>query len=84
MFLEEAWIRVRESGNTTVFEGTYQARRKPLNFPIVSKLRAFEGRQCRRHLSSTWTGSRYGPLGERGHVARNVSLLASDIRAGHA
>ena len=79
VFLEEAWIRVRESGNTTVFEGTFKPG-ESLELPDrleTPRLRAGNAGGIYLYVD----GVAYGPLGERGHVARNVSLLASDIRA---
>lgn len=78
VFLEEAWIRVRESGNTTVFEGTFKPG-ETLALPDrleTPRLKAGNAGGIFVYVD----GIAYGPLGERGHVARNISLLASDIR----
>ena len=78
VFLEEAWIRIRESGNTTVFEGTYRPG-DTIELPDrleTPRLKAGNAGGIFVYVD----GVAHGPLGARGHVARNISLLAADIR----
>ncbi len=78
VFKEEAWIRVRESNNTTLFEGIYAAGER-IQLPArleAPRLRAGNAGGIFVYID----GVPYGPVGRRGLVASNVSLLAEDVR----
>ena len=78
VFKEEAWIRIRESNNTTLFEGTYAAGDSIL-LPArleAPRLRAGNAGGIFVYID----GVPYGPVGRSGSVAPNVSLLAEDVR----
>ena len=79
VFEEEVWIRVRESDNTTLFEGMYQAGER---LELPSRLEAPRLKAGNAGGVIVFVdGVPYGPVGERGSVARNVSLLADDVRS---
>ena len=79
VFREEAWIRVRESNNTTLFEGTFAAGDSILLPSLMDapRLRAGNAGGVFVYID----GVPYGPVGKSGRVARNVSLLADDVRS---
>ena len=75
---EEAWIRVREGKNTVLFEGILDAGER---FELPARLadpvlRAGNAGGIFIYVD----GVAYGPVGERGRVAKGVSLRADDIR----
>lgn len=74
---EDAWIRVRERDNV-IFEGTLAAGQHYELPPRVDApvLRAGNA----GGLFVFVDGVAYGPLGARGHIAREVSLSADDVR----
>lgn len=76
---EEAWIRVREGDDTVLFEGTLSAGER-FDLPeraIAPILRAGNAGGIFIYID----GVAYGPVGERGSVARGVSLKADDVRS---
>lgn len=76
---EEAWIRVRERDNTILFEGMYAAGER-IKLPVrleAPKLRSGNA----GGVFVSVDGVAYGPVGERGRIANNVSLLATDVRS---
>ncbi len=74
---EDAWIRVRERDNV-IFEGILAAGQHYELPPRVEApvLRAGNA----GGLFVFVDGVAYGPLGARGHIAREVSLSADDVR----
>lgn len=74
---EDAWVRVRERDNV-IFEGILGAGDRYELPPRIDApiLRAGNA----GGLFIAVDGVFYGPLGGRGQIARNVSLLAEDIR----
>jgi hypothetical protein len=74
---EDAWIRVRERDNV-IFEGILAAGQHYELPPRVDApvLRAGNA----GGLFVFVDGVAYGPLGPRGHIAREISLLADDVR----
>ena len=74
---EDAWIRVRERDNV-IFEGILAAGQHYKLPPRVDApvLRAGNAGGIFVFVD----GVAYGPLGPRGHIAREVSLLAEDVR----
>jgi hypothetical protein len=74
---EDAWIRVRERDNV-IFEGTLVAGQHYELPPRIDApvLRAGNA----GGLFVFVDGVAYGPLGPRGQIARDVSLLAEDVR----
>ncbi len=74
---EDAWIRVRERDNV-IFEGTLAAGQhyelpQRVDAPVLKAGNA-------GGLFVFVDGVAYGPLGQRGHIAREISLLAKDVR----
>ena len=74
---EDAWIRVRERDNV-IFEGILAAGQHYELPPRADApvLRAGNA----GGLFVFVDGVAYGPLGPRGHIARDISLLADDVR----
>ena len=76
---EEAWIRVREGESTVLFEGILDAGERfelpaTLADPVLRAGNA-------GGIFIFVDGVAYGPVGERGRVAKGVSLRADDIRS---
>lgn len=74
---EDAWVRVRERDNV-IFEGILSAGQRyelppRIDAPVLKAGNA-------GGLFVVVGGVAYGPLGGRGQIARDVSLLADDIR----
>lgn len=75
---EDAWIRVRDVDNDVVFEGTLVAG-DSLDIPQrvqAPRLRAGNA----GGIYVLVDGIAYGPVGERGRIASNISLRAEDVR----
>ena len=74
---EDAWIRVRERDNV-IFEGILAAGQ---HYELPSRVDAPVLRAGNAGgLFVFVDGVAYGPLGPRGHIAREVSLSAEDVR----
>ncbi len=74
---EDAWIRVRERDNV-LFEGILAAGQQ---FELPARIDAPVLKAGNAGGIFVFVdGVAYGPLGQRGQIARNVSLLADDIR----
>jgi len=74
---EDAWVRVRERDNV-IFEGTLGAGERYELPPRVDSPVLKAGNAG--GLFIVVDGVFYGPLGGRGQIARDVSLVAEDIR----
>ncbi|MEM1299758.1 MAG: RodZ domain-containing protein [Pseudomonadota bacterium] len=75
---EDAWIRVRDDDNAVVFEGILVAGD---SFDVPERVAAPRLRAGNAGgIYVVVDGIAYGPVGERGRVASNVSLRAEDIR----
>ena len=74
---EDAWIRVRERDNV-LFEGILSAGQQFELPPRVDAPMLKAGNAG--GVFVVIDGVAYGPLGQRGQIARDVSLLADDIR----
>lgn len=76
--VEDAWVRIRESEKTILFEGTLNAGQR-FSLPSLADeptLRA--GNAGGVYVVIDGVG--YGPVGRRGSVVKNLSLSAEDIR----
>jgi hypothetical protein len=74
---EDAWIRVRERDNV-IFEGILAAGQ---HYELPARVEAPVLRAGNAGgLFVFVDGVAYGPLGQRGQIARDVSLLAEDVR----
>ncbi|MEM1163748.1 MAG: DUF4115 domain-containing protein, partial [Pseudomonadota bacterium] len=74
----EAWIRVYESDNTTVWQGTLAAgERYRLPEQVIAPMMRSGAAGATFVVIN---GIAYGPLGKPGSVARKVSLAADDVR----
>lgn len=74
---EDAWIRVRERDNV-IFEGILAAGQHYELPPRADAPMLRAGNAG--GLFVFVDGVAYGPLGPRGHIARDISLLADDVR----
>ena len=75
---EDAWIRVREGEKTVLFEGILGAGQR---FELPERVAAPVLKAGNAGgIYVLIDGIAYGPVGQRGHVARNISLLADDVR----
>lgn len=76
---EDAWIRVRGDDNSIVFEGILGAgdRYDVPDRVLAPRLRAGNAGGLIIYVD----GVAYGPVGERGRVASDISLRADDIRS---
>lgn len=74
---EDAWVRVRERDNV-IFEGTLGAGDRYELPPRIDSPVLKAGNAGGLFIGVD--GVFYGPLGGRGQIARDVSLLAEDIR----
>lgn len=75
---EDAWIRVRDDDNDVVFEGILVAGD---SFDVPQRVAAPRLRAGNAGgIYVVVDGIAYGPVGERGRIASDVSLRAEDIR----
>ena len=76
---EEAWIRVREGNSDILFEGILGAGE---SFDLPERVAAPILRAGNAGGIFVYVdGVAYGPVGERGRVAKGVSLKADDVRS---
>ena len=76
---EDAWIRVRGDDNSVVFEGTLGAGD---SFDVPDRVAAPTLRAGNAGGIYVYVdGIAYGPVGERGRIASDVSLRAEDVRS---
>lgn len=75
---EDAWIRVRERDSTVIFEGTLGAGEQ-FTLPARTDAPILKAGNA-GGIFVFVDGVAYGPVGQRGQVARNVSLRADDVR----
>jgi cytoskeleton protein RodZ len=74
---EDAWIRVRER-DSVIFEGILAAGQ---HFELPARVEApFLKAGNAGGVFVFVDGVAYGPLGQRGQIARDISLLADDVR----
>ena len=76
---EDAWIRVREGDETILFEGILGAG-ETFEMPARSAAPSLRSGNAGGILIYV-DGVAYGPLGKRGALVKNVSLLADDVRS---
>ncbi|MFK7943939.1 MAG: helix-turn-helix domain-containing protein [Paracoccaceae bacterium] len=75
---EDAWIRVRGGDNSVVFEGTLVAGD---SFGVPDRVAAPTLRSGNAGgIYVVVDGIAYGPVGERGRIASDISLRADDVR----
>ena len=76
---EEAWVRVREGDNNILFEGILGAGER-FELPERAATPILRAGNAGGIFISVG-GVTYGPVGERGRVAKGVSLKADDVRS---
>ncbi|MEM8699750.1 MAG: RodZ domain-containing protein [Pseudomonadota bacterium] len=77
--VESSWIRIRENGDTVLFEGILDPGQR-FSLPAVAAdpvLRT--GNAGGIYVAAS--GELYGPVGRRGSVVKNLSLVPEEIRA---
>jgi len=75
---EDAWVRIRSGDQGVVFEGILVAGEQ---FSLPERIETPNLKAGNAGgIFVLVDGVAYGPLGERGQVARNVSLVAEDVR----
>ncbi|MEM9058878.1 MAG: RodZ domain-containing protein [Pseudomonadota bacterium] len=75
---EEAWVQIREADNTILFTATMAAGE---SFELPTRVDSPSLKVGNAGGVFVYVdGVAFGPVGKRGHVARNVSLLADDVR----
>jgi hypothetical protein len=78
MAAEDAWIRVRDGDNSVLFEGILGAGQR-FALPARADSPSLKAGNA-GGIFVFVDGVRYGPVGRRGQVARDVSLIAEAVR----
>lgn len=76
---ETAWIRVSAADRTVLFEGMLQAGER-FDVPPVADAPVLKAGNA-GGVFILIDGVTYGPVGERGQIARDVSLVAESVRS---
>lgn len=75
----EAWVRVQDGDQAVLFEGILAAGQQFALPPLATAPMLRTGNAGAIYV--VIDGAPYGPIGGRGRVVKNVSLLAQDVRS---